>query len=95
MLHRHRTLSWAKIVRRVCLLRVAALRQLALQRVGFDDPGQFLGADWPGNERPASGIPGFGIRERPRARKKDPYAERSLDFLRTASMCVAMTARHP
>jgi hypothetical protein len=31
MLHRHRTLSWAKIVRRVFLLRVAVLQQLALQ----------------------------------------------------------------
>ena len=53
MLHPHRTLSWAKIVRRGSLLRVA-VQQLALQSVDFDDPAQFLGADWPGHERPAS-----------------------------------------
>src|ERR1700730_10212861 len=61
MLHRHRTLSWAKLVLRVSLPRVAVLRQLALQRVGFDDPAQFLGADWPGHEQPVRGIPGFGF----------------------------------
>jgi hypothetical protein len=93
MLHPHRALSTAKIVR-VCLLRVA-VQQLALQGVGFDDPAQFLGADWPGNEEPVRGIPGFGFVSGPVRGEKDDYPQLSLDFPCTASMCGAMTARHP
>ena len=95
MLDRLRTLSWAKLVQRGSLLRAAVLRQLALQSVGFDDPAQFLGADWPGNEQPVRGIPGFGFVSGRMRGKKDQYAELSLDFPGAASMCGAVTARHP
>jgi hypothetical protein len=57
MLDRLRTRPSAKIVQRGALLRAAVLRQLALQSVDFDDPAQFLGAEWPGHERPVRGIP--------------------------------------
>jgi hypothetical protein len=42
MLHWHRTLSWAKIIRRVSLLRVAVLQHIELQGVALMIRPNFL-----------------------------------------------------